>query len=302
MSETAELTRLYSALEESAAVLNVPFSGATVQPVLTAYGDVVPHAMIAFRVTSAESDEGELDCRILFRKEVDPYAVALSEGFVPASGHPVDELLSNIRERCPIDSYGIDFGLVGGFKKIWAFFPEDDFQPLSTLVEMPSMPRSLAANVEFFARYGLDDRVGLVGIDYHDRTVNVYFGKLPGECLDPDAVRSMHREIGVAEPSEQMLKLCEQSFGIYFTLNWDSPTIERISFSAITPDPLSLPVRFGPRIERFVENFRHGADNPKMVHAAVKSTGEEYYKIQAYYRWRPRTVNLTSDDSAEVSA
>ncbi|GAB3547672.1 hypothetical protein J2S53_002422 [Actinopolyspora lacussalsi] len=299
MSETDELTRLYSALEESAGLLDIPCSEERVRPVLAAYEDMLSQAMIAFRVTSSESDEGELDCRVLFRRDVDPYGMASSKGFIAEDDHPVCELLSDIQQRCPVDSYGIDFGVVDGFKKIWAFFPDGDFQPLSRLAEMPSMPPALTENAGFFFRYGLEDRVGLIGIDYHGRTVNVYFGKLPDECLEPEAIRSMHREIGVPEPSEQMLKLCAQSFGLYFTLSWDSWSIQRISFSSITQDPMSFPVRFGSRIDHFVKNFRYGLDDPKMVHAAVKSTGEEYYKIQAYYRWRPATVNLTSADAGE---
>ncbi|MFI9581852.1 aromatic prenyltransferase [Streptomyces sp. NPDC052236] len=303
MSENAELASLYSAIEESAGLLDIACSRARVWPILTAYGDAVPRAMIAFRVATDARHEKEFDCRISLPKDIDPYSRALSEGLITETGHPVGALLSDIQERCPIDSYGIDFGVVGGFKKIWVFFPEDDLQKLASLVGIPSMPRSLEENAGFFARHGLEDRVGLIGIDYHARTVNVYFGDLPGACLEPKSILSMHRDIGLPDPSEQMLKFCEQAFGIYTTLSWDSPKIKRISFSVITPDPMALPARLGPKIEQFVRSVPYGADDPKMVHAAVTSTGEEYYKLQSYYRWRPRKVNLMSSvDSAKDPA
>jgi hypothetical protein len=302
MSGSAELAALYAAIEESAGLLDIDCPRARIWPILTAYEDAVPRAMIAFRVATDARHEGELDCRISLPNDIDPYAVALSKGLLTATGEPLGTLLADIREHGPIDSYGIDFGVTGGFKKIWAFFPEGDFQSLARLSGIPSMPHGVAANMDFFTRYGLADRVGLIGIDYHHKTVNVYFGELPDACLTPAAVLSMHHDIGLPEPSERMIRFCGQSFGIYTTLSWESPRIERISFSVMTTDPMALPARLGPRIERFVNGVPYGVNAPRMVHAAMTSAGEEYYKLQTYYRWRPHRVNLTSADSATDSA
>ncbi|BCJ61934.1 aromatic prenyltransferase [Micromonospora endophytica] len=293
-----DLEELSSAIEDSARLIGAPFSRDQVWPVLTAYGDAVPNAMIAFRVATDARHEGELDCRISLPADADPYGVAVAENFVTETGHPIDSLLADIAKRCPIDSYGIDFGVVGGFKKIWAFFPQGDFQSLARLIDAPSMPAALAGNAEYFARHGLDDRIGLVGIDYDRRTLNVYFGELPEECLQRDNLLAMHREIGLTDPSEQMLRFCAHAFGIYATLSWDSAQVVRLAFSVMTPDPLALPARLGPRITHFVRNVRYGVDDPKMVHAAVTSTGEEYYKLQSYYRYRPHMVNLESSPDA----
>jgi hypothetical protein len=70
-------------------------------------------------------------------------------------------------------------------------------------------------------------------------------------------------------------------------LSWDSPKIERISFGAKAQDPMALPVRLGSKIEHFVKNVPYGLDDPKLIYAAMTSTGEEYYKLQTYYRWQP---------------
>jgi hypothetical protein len=300
MSETAELAGLYSTIEESARLLDVACSRDKVWPILTAYGDALAQAVIAFRVATGARHAGELDCRFTIPKDVDPYAVALSNGLTTETGHPVGALLSDIQGRCPIDSYGIDFGVVGGFKKIWSFFPADDLQGLSRLTDIPSMPCSLAENVSFFARHGLDDKASLIGIDYQHRTVNVYFGELPAECLEPKTILSMHREIELPDPSEQMIKLGQQAFGIYVTLSWDSSKIERICFAVMTPDPMALPVRLEPKIEQFVRSVPYGAADRKFVYAATSSTGGEYYKLQSYYQWRPRILNLMQlSDSIE---
>jgi hypothetical protein len=36
-----------------------------------------------------------------------------------------------------------------------------------------------------------------------------------------------------------------------------------------------------------VKNVPYGVDDPKLIYAAMTSTGEEYYKLQSYYRWQP---------------
>lgn len=150
------------------------------------------------------------------------------------------------------------------------------------------MPRSVAENLGFFTRYGLGEGMDLIGIDYHNKTVNVYFPKPPDECLEPKTVLSMHREIGLPDPSEQMLRFCEQSFGLYTTVGWDSPKIERISFGVMIQDGMAPPTRLDPKIEHFAKSVQYDADAPKLVYAVMSSTGEEYYKIQSYYRWTPR--------------
>jgi hypothetical protein len=272
-----------------------------VWPVLTAYGDALPQAVIAFRVATGARYSGELDWRFTVPTDVDPYAIALSNGLTAKTDHPVGALLGDIKGRCPIDSYGIDFGVVGGFKKIYSFFPPADMQGLSTLADIPSMPRSLAENFGFFARHGLDgDKVNVFGIDYKHRTVNVYFGGLPAGCLEPKTIQSMLREIELPDPSERMLKLGQKAFGIYTTLSWDSSRIERFCFAVMTPDSTALPVRIEPEIEQFLRSVPYGAaDSGFVYYAAVSSAGEENYKLQSYYKWQPRMLDqmLLSDSS-----
>lgn len=295
MSGTAELAALYAAMEESAQLLDVTCSSDKVWPILTTYGDTLAQAVIAFRVATGTRNAGELDCRFtMLPKELDPYAVAVSNGLITGTDHPVGSLLSEIHERGPIDSCGIDFGVVGGFKKTWSFFPSNNLQELSWLTELPSMPRSLAENVGFFARHGLDDKVSLIGIDYPHKTVNVYFGSAPSECFKPETMLSMLREIGLPDPSEQMLKLGQEAFGIYVTLNWDSLKIERICFAVMTPDPMSLPTRLEAQIEQFIRNvpYNYDAADRRFVYAVTSAATGEYYKLQSYYQWSPRMLNL----------
>ncbi|MEU8577338.1 aromatic prenyltransferase [Streptomyces asoensis] len=289
MTTTTQLADLYTGVEQSAALIDVTCSREKVWPVLEAFEDVIPQAIIAFRVATNARHEGEFDCRFTIPRTVDPYERARDHGFVTPTGRPAESLLADIRSRCPIDSYGIDFGIVGGFRKIWIYFPGGHRQSLAELRDLPSMPPSLAENFAFFADRGLADKVDVVAIDYRSNTVNLYFTNFPDHLRRPAEVLAMHRATGMPDPSEQMLRFCEKSFGFYVTLNWDSPKIERIAFSVKTHDPLALPARLGPKIEHFLDSVAYGADDPKMVYAAMTSSGEEYYKLQSYYRFQARS-------------
>ncbi|KWV31812.1 MULTISPECIES: aromatic prenyltransferase [Micromonospora] len=304
MSEPAESAQLYSAIEESARLLEVPCSRERVWPILSAYADSLPKAVIALRVATGARYRGDLDWRFTVGSDVDPYAVALSNGLTEKTDHPVGTLLAEISERCPIASYGIDFGVAGGFKKIYLFFPPDGMQSLSTLAELPSMPRSLADNVDLFARRGLGDKVNTFGIDYRHRTVNVYFGGLPDECLEPAGVLSMTRELGLPDPGEQMLRLGRQAFGIYASLGWESSAVERFCFAVMASDSSSLPVPLEPEIEQFLKGLPNNAADSRFVYyAGVSSTGEENYKVQSYYNWQPRMLDqMLLSDSGETRA
>jgi hypothetical protein len=292
MSESGEVADLYAAIEKTARLMEVPCSREKVLPILSAYSDGIPQAVIAFRVATGARG-GEFNCHfMMLPKQTDPYQIAVAAGLTPKTDHPVGALIGDIEKHCPVDSYGVDFAIGGGFKKTWTIFPGDDLQKLSRLAEIPSMPASLAANLAFFTRHGLDDKVSLIGMDYANKTANLYFGRLPEGLLDPENVKSILRELDLPEASEQMLRLAREAFGVYATLRWDTAKIERFCFSVMTPDPLSLPVQLDPVIEKFVRVVPYDAAQVKLFYAAVSRREGEFYKIQSYYQWRDRTLSI----------
>lgn len=293
MSGTPEPSGLYADIDEAARLLDVTCSRERVQPILDAYGDALPRAVIAFRAATGERNAGDLDCRFtMLPREVDPYALALDKGLTEPTDHPVGSLLADLHRDFPIDCCGIDFGVTGGFKKTWSFFPPDDLQRMETLAEVPSAPPALGANLDFYARHGLADKASLIGIDYRHRTVNVYFGEPPAEVFEPGTVTAMLREVGLPEPSERMLALGKAAFGIYVTLGWDSPRIERLCLAVMTTDLSTLPVPVDPAIERFSRSAPCIAEERRFVYAITSSPKGEYDKLQAYYKWRPTMLNL----------
>jgi hypothetical protein len=235
---------------------------------------------------------GELDYNFSLPPEADPYAVALSNGFTAETDHPVGALFSDVQERCPVHVLGVECGVVSGFRKTYVFFPVDDLQGLSKLADIPSMPRALAEHAGTFARYGLDDKVSIIGIDYVRRTMNVYFGRFPSEYVEPENVLSMLRDLGLPAPSAQMLEFTRQSFSIYPTFSWDSSKIDRICFSIVTPDRDALPARLEPEIGHFARNAPYTYDGARLLvyGATLSAAGEEYYKLGCYYQKPPELL------------
>jgi hypothetical protein len=300
MPEAAAAEDVYSAIEESCRLLNIPCQRDKIWPVLTAYQYTLAEDALIVFTTGTGSHAGELDYTLTLPAEVNPYALARSNEFTAETGHPVGALLSDIRDRCPIRGYAIDCEVNGGFNKTYSFFPTDDLPTVSTLAGISSMPGGLAENAGFLARYGLDDDVSMLSIDYERRSVNVYFGRLPAEAVEPESVLSMLRELGLREPTEQSLELIRKSFAIYPTFSWDSPKIDRICFAVITQDPTGLPARvlsgrIEPEVEEFAKRSPCADDGARtLVYGITLSAHEEYYKVGSYYHINAQTRKLLS--------
>ncbi|MGW2866515.1 aromatic prenyltransferase, partial [Streptomyces sp. NPDC001205] len=232
MSGGVSAEELYSAIEESARLVDAPFSRDKVWPILAAFeGGFSENGGVIFSLQAGE-EVAEVEYSIQVSPGIeDPYTHALANGFFKETDHPVRALLAEVVELVPTSEHYIDCGIVGGFKKIYANFPHAP-QKVSKLAEVPSMPRAVSENLEFFARYGLED-VALVGADCKNRTMNLYF-QLPAGIagnLEPKTVQEMLRETGMSEPSEEMLAYAGKAFRVYVTLNWDRSEILRISFA-----------------------------------------------------------------------
>ena len=290
MSGVAEVEKIYSAIDESARLLNVPCSRDKVWPILTAYGDALAEVAIIFSVSTGSQ---EFDYTIQVPPGIDdPYAHALSNGFVAKTDHPVGALFSDIQARISVSERYFDCGVVGGFQKLYGSFPHD-LQPVSNLVDIPSMPRAVADNASFFAHHGLDD-VTLIGIDYKRKTMNLYF-HLPAEVagnLDPKIVLSILREIGMPEPDEQMLELALKAYRIYVTLNWDSSKVQRISFAPQPRQGLDLSTiqaRLEPEVKQFMNSAPYAYAGERVSILVPKwSPDGGHLNLGSYYQTSPQ--------------
>ncbi|MFI9583722.1 aromatic prenyltransferase [Streptomyces sp. NPDC052236] len=290
MSVGTATEELYSAIEESARLVGAACSRDKVWPILTAYGNPLTEGRIVFSAQTGEGRAGELEYTFEVSPGIDdPYAHALSNGFIAGTDHPVGSLISDIQAKIPVNEYLVDCGVTGGFKKIYPHFPQD-LQAVAKLAEIPSMPPAVAENLDFFTRYGLND-VALIGIDYRRKTMNVYFQLPPAGNLEPKTILAMLREIGLPEPDERMLEYASKSYRIYTTFSWDSSKTQRISF-APSPrrslDLSALPARPEPEIEQFMRSAPYTYAGERICVSVVKwSPDGEALDFGAYYQLSP---------------
>ncbi|MBO0883013.1 MAG: hypothetical protein J2P17_22295 [Mycobacterium sp.] len=288
MSGVSEVEGVYSAMEEAAGLLGISCSRDKILPILTTFQDTLADSVIIFSMAAGRRAT-ELDFTISTPPgQGDPYPTALANGFTSKTDHPVGALISDLHERYPDNRYAVDGGVTEGFKKIYAVFPANEPEELSKLIDIPSMPRSVAENADLFASYGLD-KVTMISVDYLKRAVNLYCGSLPAESVESKTILSMAREMGLQEPSERGLEFAKRSFAIYPTVGWDSSKVNRICLAVITTDPTIVPA---PTEEEIAQFSKYGNNAPyayvgekrTFVYGLTLTPGEEYYKLGAYYQ------------------
>ncbi|MET9258076.1 aromatic prenyltransferase [Streptomyces sp. NPDC048182] len=287
MSKSTEIDRVCAALEESARLAGTVCDRANVLPVLQAFGDDLPHAMIVFGVQAGTGHVGELDYSFTVPATVtDPYPHALAHHLTAPTDHPVASLLAEVRDHWPVAEYFVDAGIVGGFKKLYAHFPQH-LQKVSDLTALDSVPDAVAANADLFARHGLD-QIAMIGVDYRHRTMSLYFHFGPGGQLTPDTLGSLLREAGMPEARREVLQFAHTSLRGNITLGWDSPDILRIAFAPPPVrglDPAALPGRTGAHLEAFARRAPRRYDGEQVNLFAVKWVpGEEYLEMCSYYQ------------------
>ncbi len=286
MPEATKLETVFSAVEETARLVDAPCSREKVWPALETFGRWFDDAHIIFSMGTGHKYRGELAFDFTVPPEAgDPYAAAVAGGLLEKVDHPVTGLFSEIGDRFPVDAYAVDYGVRGGFKKACVFFPLARPQSMKALAELPSIPPALAAHAEYFAAAGLDGKVSCIGIDYGSRTWNLYISGLTPDYTRPDAIVATLGEMGLSKPSEHMLEFISTSFAMYPTFGWDTTRIERMCFSTRTSDPNLLPARIEPDVAKFARDMPtvHGGE-PSYVYAGTVARGEEFFKLASYYQ------------------
>src|SRR6476469_5141094 len=99
MSGPAKIEDVCTAIEESARLLGATYSRDKVFPVLTAFEEALAaDGMIVFNGQTGRNYLGRLDYSFSVPLEMgDPFARALSNGFITESEHPVNSLLAGVQ-------------------------------------------------------------------------------------------------------------------------------------------------------------------------------------------------------------
>lgn len=284
MATTAATDAVYSAIEESCALINVPYSRDRVEPVLSGFGEGVSGDSVIVMCMAEAAHGGDVDYNFTVPTSMgDPYKIAVERALIEPVDHPVADVLSEVAQRCPVTFFGVECGVVRGFKKTYVFFPLDQLGDLSVLAELPSMPKALSANLPILARHGLDKRISIVGIDYIKCTVNIYF---MARELDRESISSLMADLGIPEPDEpELLDFVCNSFSVYPTFNWESDQAERICFSSVSPDDHAYPTTVDADIARFTRNAPHEYPGDRvLVYGPTITPAGVYHKLGVYYR------------------
>lgn len=269
-------------IEKAARAAEAPFDDRVVSSVLEAYRDCYSAGAVSFRTTTKTRKDRGLNIRyVALQVPHDPYRIAIDRGFLAKEDHPVHALTCEIQAGYPVLGYGMDMGSANGLEKIWAFFPQDP-QPLTRVCATRSVPDSIRRHADYFARHNLG-LFSLFGLDYRDRTCNLYFMiREPGQ-LTMANVAGMIGDLGFPLPTHEMLDRCRYAFAVYHTFHWDSSQIERICFGMTASCPDHVPGDWHPVIRRYVRESPFIATDRKFIFSVTASRSGSYVKIENDY-------------------
>jgi hypothetical protein len=276
---TTDLEQLNADIAVAADLAGAPYDDAKTWKILSTFRQFFSGSPVSFRTST--KPERDINVRYVeLSVPHDPYRIAVTEGLIQPSGHPIDDVMADIQASYPILGYGLDFGAACGVEKIWPFFPHRP-QPVEAVYAMPRFPASIRNHADFLARYDLS-AVSILGIDYRHRTVNLYFLKPPG-FFESGRLKRMITELGFDVPSDELLRHCSMAVPIYLTFSWTSPVVERLCFAAVAPTPGDVPAHVHPVIDRYVDAAPFATDRRLFIYNVTMARGGNFIKIENDY-------------------
>lgn len=274
------LQQLMADIKKAAAIINVPCQDDIVWRLLTTYEQGFTEDAVSFRITT--KDAQELNVRYQTLRPNDPYQVALKNGFLNRTDHPMHEVMVELQQKRPDAGYFIDIGVTHGLEKIWGYFA----WPFSIdeVCDLDSMPRSLKTRRDLFKTLGIN-WISAIGVDYIGQTVNIY--ALSG--LFPNSAEIAAQTIaasGFEVPDQEELEFNGSAFVIYHTFSWESDEIARLSYSQVGPQE-NVPVHWHPLINRFAAEVPLRSQ-PRLYtyNTCYGHKIPNYYKLEADYEGR----------------
>lgn len=280
-----DLSLMIDDIEKAAKIAEVGCNRELVSKILNVYEEQFSHPQVAvsFRTTTKSAEKRSLDVRYVdVWTSHDPYAMAIENSLITKAGHPVDNLFYDVKSNFPIMGYGVDFGVLSGFAKIWMRIPTHLPIPLEKFQLIPSFPVSLKNYVSLLSKYSMD-KIIMVGIDYIHKSTNIYFVKRYYGDLSHEIVTNLISELGFPVPSKELIDECAQAIFFYCTFTWDSPKIERLSFHRVAHDQSQVPVHLHPFLEKYSLNAPILGDKRKFMYTVALSPNGNYIKLESDY-------------------
>ncbi len=265
-----------------ATIADVVYNEGIVNDILDVYGNYFSESPVSIRTTTKPNIQRGINARyVSLGAPHDPYTMGVENNLIHKSNHPIDELLTDIQSKFPVIGHGIDMGVNTGLEKIWAFFPHIP-QSIDLLFSIENFPESIKTHKEYFKKNGLHN-FSLFGIDYKNKTINIYFMVERPWVYSPDKVSGMISELGFTVPSTEVLEHCSMSIPVYFTFSWDSLKMERVCFATIYPNQRMVPTHLDPLIKAFTEQAPSMDSKAGYIYNPNFRSKGNYYKIEVDY-------------------
>ena len=277
-----DFQQFYDEIEQVAELTETACNRDVFRPVLDVYQNQFDGGVASFRTTTKPVGKRELDVRYIdVMQPHDPYQMALDHGFITEVGHPMESLMREIQQNCPVLGYGVDTNVDRGFTKIWTLFRET--VPVAELLSLPSLPPAAKNYADLYAKYNLR-RVSLVAIDFVSRISNMYFMFRDPQTNPPGLAANLIRELGFNLPSDEEQELFSRCGDLHFTFTWDKPTCERLSFVVLHAPEAQFPKHLHPIFPRLFDGFPTLRDQRyASIQSAYSLVHGDYLKIEMDY-------------------
>jgi hypothetical protein len=275
------LQRMYDDIVKTAEIAHVSYNQEAIQRVFDVFRPYFSGSAISFVTNTRPREERHLSVRYVeIQVPHNAYDIAVEHGLVAREGHPIDNLVPDLRSKYSILGYGVDLAVDYGLAKIWQFLRA--LPPVEEVSATPSLPAGIGQHMAYFSEYDLR-HVSLFAMDYQRKTTNIYFMvKEPG-LFPPAKVAGMFEDLGFAVPSDELLQHCSRAVTIYYTFNWDSPEIERICFGTIAPQPSLIPTHLHPLLKRYVEQVPCLSKDRVFIYSVTLARNDTFIKIENDY-------------------
>ena len=270
------IDRLTHDLLMTAALTEVDASESTIRRVLNIFSDGFLNASVQFRTTSKPVGRRDLCFRYLdLDTAIHPLDLAHASGELEQRpDDPAHRWLVDARRVFGALGYGADFEATAGLTKIWHFL-DRAWHP-RRFVDRLEMPPSFAASLPVIEAVGLD-AVTIIGVDYPNRSFNIYF-RPPGH----DVLRGACERLGFPAPSREAEAHAAASGCIAFTYAWGSPRVERICF--YTPNFRRDDVPdVHPNLVAFARAAPALVDDPRFILGWSHGPGGHYFTLEDDY-------------------
>ena len=275
------LKELYDDVIKAAEAAGVTCNAEAVWNLLTTYEEFFSNSAVSLRTTTKPSDKRELSVRYIeLEKQHDPYAIALEKGYIVLQGHPVEKVIPELQSRYPMLGYGVDVGAEHGFEKIWPFFQVE--VPLEEIYTLSSLPPSIKNYAAHFRKYRFT-KVGLLAVDFWNKSVNLYFYSSNRETFVPERLAEMLKDLGFGIPPAEELEQSTRALAVYYTFSWESEFVERVCFVMAVPEEL-VPKHLHPLFEQYVNNVPIRSQRRIFFYNTTYAMNGDYLKIEADYR------------------